>query len=130
MKKWTLAELTTAVTGAAFILTVAYLGGYSVVLGLNLFHYVDAGDYFRIGIAWLVPLLVFAWLSHFPAEFLEALTSTNSRDEKYLRMGRLRVPPDVQFITVYFIVLVALTLPSQARAAAGPFLFFLWGIVA
>lgn len=102
--------MASAVAGA-FILTVAYVYGYSLSLGTNLFTYFQVEDYLKLSVAWLTPTAVFVALCVLPTEFLEVLwRSPHTRQpdvqERSTNTGtHSRLAPDLQFLLPYIGVL-------------------------
>lgn len=63
MKDWKVGEIVGFMSATAFALTIVYLYGYSIPSHLDLFEYLSVDDYFRLAVAWLVPVALMWGLS-------------------------------------------------------------------
>jgi len=62
MKDWKVGEVIGLISATAFALTVVYLYGYQMASHHSLFEYLSVNDYFRLAVAWLVPVAL-GWLT-------------------------------------------------------------------
>lgn len=94
MNSWTIAEFLGSATTGAFLLTIVYVHGYSLVLGTNLLTYFTVEDSLKLSVAWLAPTAIYFALIVFPSEFLEGLSrgravppNASARATKRSRLG-------------------------------------------
>lgn len=133
MKDWTVGEFFASVAALAFILTVAYVYGYSLSLGINLLPYFSLDDYLRLSITWLALTSVLIALCILPSEFLETLTTRRRvRDADAVPSSpatkRIRVPSDVLFVLSFLFVLTVLSIIMWLNGEFTPHVYLLWGI--
>jgi len=134
MNDWKISELVSIVSAGTFLLSLLYVYGYSVELGLNLFLYFQLTDYLRLAIEWLTPLLTVGLIGGLVHKFFtrvergaseEEIAATSPNPEftrKFRRYG------DAGLTVVIVVAALFNTGLSLFAEVPRERLYFLWGI--
>jgi hypothetical protein len=119
-------------SAGSFILTLLYLHGYSITLGVNLFLYFGLNDYFRLAIEWLPPIigaciigvLINKFFTRIERASTEEEIATGSPYPKFTR--RFRHGGDIALLLVLLIPAVYYTVLSFFRYVELERLYGFW----
>jgi len=112
MKDVGIGELSAFVSGTVLVLTILYVYGYSLELGVNLFLYFRFSDYLELAIEWLTPVLVVGLLGALLHKFLSRVEQGASEEEiaqANPKIGKFRRFADASLVAVCVLIAISNT---------------------